>query len=106
MVIIIIIIIFVFRDRVSLCSLGCPGTHFVKQAGLKFRNPPASASGVLGLKVCPTWPKASLIRKTFNWAWLTGSEVRAIIIKVGTWQNPGRHGAEGAESFTSSSEGC
>jgi hypothetical protein len=25
----------VFRDRVSLCSPGCPGAHFVDQAGLK-----------------------------------------------------------------------
>jgi hypothetical protein len=25
---------FVFWDRVSLCSPGCPGTHFVDQAGL------------------------------------------------------------------------
>jgi hypothetical protein len=44
----------VFRDRVSLYSPGCPGTHFVDQAGLEFRNPPASASGVLGLKACVT----------------------------------------------------
>jgi hypothetical protein len=29
--------------------------------------------------------KATLIR-TFNWDWLTGSEVQAIIIKVETWQ--------------------
>ena len=43
-----------FRDRVSLCSPGCPGTHFVDQAGLEFRNPPASASQVLGLKACAT----------------------------------------------------
>jgi hypothetical protein len=41
----------VFGDRVSLCS---PGTHFVDQAGLELRNPPASASRVLGLKVCAT----------------------------------------------------
>jgi hypothetical protein len=34
----------VFRDRVSLYSPGCPGTHFVDQAGLEFRNPSASAS--------------------------------------------------------------
>jgi hypothetical protein len=33
-----------FRDRVSLCSPGCPGTHFVDQAGRELRNPPASAS--------------------------------------------------------------
>jgi hypothetical protein len=43
-----------FPDRVSLYSPGCPGTHFVDQAGLKLRNPPASASRVLGLKVCTT----------------------------------------------------
>jgi hypothetical protein len=32
------------RDRVSLYSPGCPGTHSVDQAGLELRNPPASAS--------------------------------------------------------------
>jgi hypothetical protein len=32
------------RDRVSLCSPGCPGTHSVDQAGLELRNPPVSAS--------------------------------------------------------------
>jgi hypothetical protein len=46
----------VFCDRVSLYSPGCPETHFVDQAGLEFRNPPASASRVLGLKVCATTP--------------------------------------------------
>jgi hypothetical protein len=35
---------FFLRDRVSLCSPGCPGTHSVDQAGLELRNPPASAS--------------------------------------------------------------
>jgi hypothetical protein len=43
-----------FRDRVSLCSPGCPGTHFVDQAGLELRNPSASTSQVLGLKACAT----------------------------------------------------
>jgi hypothetical protein len=33
---------------------GCPGSHSVDQAGLKLRNPPASASQVLGLQVCAT----------------------------------------------------
>jgi hypothetical protein len=42
------------RDRVFLYSPGCPGTHSVDQAGLKLRNPPASASQVLGLKACAT----------------------------------------------------
>jgi hypothetical protein len=50
----------VFRDRVSLCSPGCPGTHFVDQAGLKLRNPPASASRMLGLKACATTPGSYL----------------------------------------------
>jgi hypothetical protein len=45
-----------FQDRVSLCSLGCPGTHSVDQAGLELRNSPASAFQVLGLKACPTTP--------------------------------------------------
>jgi hypothetical protein len=45
-----------FRDRVSLCSPGCPGTHFVDQAGFELRNPPASASLALGLKACATTP--------------------------------------------------
>jgi hypothetical protein len=44
------------RDRVSLCSLGCPGTPSVDQAGLELRNPPASASQVLGLKAWPPLP--------------------------------------------------
>jgi hypothetical protein len=44
----------VFRDRVSLYSLGCPGTHFVNKAGLEFKNLPASASRVLELKTCTT----------------------------------------------------
>ena len=52
----------VFRDRVSLYSPGCPGTHSVDQAGLELRNSPASASQVLGLKVCATTPS----RHVFN----------------------------------------
>jgi hypothetical protein len=47
---------FVFPDRVSLYSPGCPGTHSVDQAVLKLRNPIASASQVLGLKACATTP--------------------------------------------------
>jgi hypothetical protein len=43
---------------VSLCSPGCPGTHF-DQDGLELRNPPASASQVLGLKACATTPGQS-----------------------------------------------
>ena len=42
---------------------------------------------------------ATLIRMTFNWGWHTGSDVQFIIIKVGTWKDPGRHVAGRAESF-------
>ena len=41
-------------DKVSLYSPGCPGTCCVDQAGLKLRNQPASASQVLGSKMCAT----------------------------------------------------
>jgi hypothetical protein len=46
--------LFVFRDRVSPGSPGCPGTHFVDQTGLELKNPPVSASQVLGLKAWAT----------------------------------------------------
>jgi hypothetical protein len=51
-----VFVFLVFRDRVSLYSSGCPGTHFVDQAGLELRNLPASASRVLGLKARATTP--------------------------------------------------
>jgi hypothetical protein len=43
--------------------------------------------------------KANLARTTFNWGWLTDSEVQSVIIMLA-----GSHGAGGAESSTSSSE--
>jgi hypothetical protein len=48
------LLVFCFFETGFLCSPGYPGTHFVDQAGLELRNPPASASQVLGLKVCAT----------------------------------------------------
>jgi hypothetical protein len=64
-------LIFFFWDRVSLYSPGCPGTHFVDQAGLKLRNLPASASWVLGLKACTTMPgllsHLSEVQRDKNW---------------------------------------
>jgi hypothetical protein len=53
----------VFQDRVSLCIPGCPGTPSVDQAGLELRNPPASASQVLGLKACATTPNSKIYLK-------------------------------------------
>ena len=44
---------FLSQDRVSLCSLGFPGTRFVDQAGLELvRDLPVSASQVLGSSGC------------------------------------------------------
>jgi hypothetical protein len=46
-----------FFETEFLCvAPGCLGTHSVDQAGLELRNPSASASQVLGLKVCATTP--------------------------------------------------
>ena len=59
-----LVLVLVFRDRVSLCSPGCPGTHFVDQAGFELRNPSASASRVLELKACATSPGP---RGSFIW---------------------------------------
>jgi hypothetical protein len=47
---------FVFFETGFLCSPGYPGTHSVDQAVLELRNPPASASQVLGLKACAITP--------------------------------------------------
>jgi hypothetical protein len=47
------------QPRVSLYSPDCPGTHFVHQAGLELRNPPASASRVLGLITLVFWERVS-----------------------------------------------
>ena len=38
------LLLFVFQDRVSLCSTGYPGTHSVDQAGLQIRDSADSAS--------------------------------------------------------------
>jgi hypothetical protein len=67
---------FGFRDRVSLCSPGYPGTHSEDQGALKLRDPPASASQVLGLKACATTPsvKNASWLSFFNWK-LTDTEM-------------------------------
>ena len=49
--------------------------------------------------------KATLIRITFNWEWITGSEGQSTIIKVDSWKRSGGHGAGNVESSTFSSEG-
>jgi hypothetical protein len=71
---------FVFWDRVSLCSSGCPGTHSVDQPGLELRTPPAPCLPSAGIKGvshhCPagirfldTWNYTNriFISKTKDW---------------------------------------
>ena len=41
-------------ETMFLCSPCSPGVHSVDHAGLELKDPPASASRVLGLKVCTT----------------------------------------------------
>jgi hypothetical protein len=45
--------------------------------------------------------KIMFIRTISNWGWLTVLEVQSSIIKERAWQHPGRSGAGGAESSTS-----
>ena len=61
--------VFVFQDRVFLCSLGCPGTFSGDQTGLELRDLPVAASRVLILKVYSTTAQLSvfLIRQMFTY---------------------------------------
>lgn len=67
-----------------LYSPGHPGTHSVDKAGLEFRNPPASASLVLGLKAAPPlpgtvlsfMPKGSLCTRLEGWGLQMGRKWR------------------------------
>ena len=83
----------VFRDRVSLYSPDCPGTHSIDEAGLKLRNPPASAYRVLGLKACaitPGYGPDFLFNNTFLWlllVWGCTSLLPAICALQGSRQN-------------------
>jgi hypothetical protein len=85
-----------FRNRVSLYSPGCPGTHYVDEAGLELRNSPASASRVLGLKACATTPgfMATLIKtKHLIGAGLQVQRFSPLSSWRKPWMPAGRHGA-------------
>jgi hypothetical protein len=77
-----------FQDRVSLYSPGYPGTHSVDQAGLELRNPPASASRVLGLKA---WATSAQLRFYFHLCickcdWCRGVHVQLLLEAMrGRW---------------------
>lgn len=48
------VLLFLFEHRVSLCSLSCPGTHYVDRAGIELTKAFTFVSLVLGLKVYAT----------------------------------------------------
>ena len=98
------VFVFVFRDRVSLSSPGCSGTHSVDQTGL--RNRPASASQLLGLKACATTPGqgSSHKGKHLIGAGIHVQKLSPVSTRWEAWQHRGRLGAGGAKSSTSWSE--
>ncbi|GAB1302313.1 Endoplasmic reticulum metallopeptidase 1 [Apodemus speciosus] len=65
---------------VSLCSPDWPGTHSVDQAGLELRNPPASASQVLGLRACAATAQHQLTAITF--IYLVNSTKKTILTLI------------------------
>ena len=65
-VVVVVFCFLFFRDRFSQYSPGCPETHSLYHAGLELRNPPASASGVLELKVCATTPGLNIFQKALE----------------------------------------
>jgi hypothetical protein len=75
------------RDRVSLYSHGCLGTHFVDQDDLKLRNLPASASQVLGLKVCATTARLIYLKKKKKKTFSSHCFCHKNQIKIITYQN-------------------
>jgi len=100
---------------IRVCTCVCAGPRLIsrvflhhvliKTESLSHLNPELTCCLRVWLLWTDTMTKTTLIKATFNWDWLTGSEVQFSIIKVGTWQHPGRHGTGGAESSTTSSEG-
>ena len=61
-------VVWFLRDRVSLCIPVRPGTYSVDQASFELRDPPASASQVLGLQLCTTT------------AWLRGGGCKGLVL--------------------------
>ena len=61
---------FFFFDRASLYSPGCPGAHYVDQAGLELRDLFASESQVQGSKACATMHKVMVFNLVIVRAWM------------------------------------
>lgn len=75
----------VFRDRISLCGLGCLGTHFVNQVGL-----PASLSAGITGRRGPAWKSHFLCFSTLwsllpvlSFLWLVAASVIVACLHMG-----------------------
>ena len=55
---VVVVVVFCFSRQGFLCSPGYPGTHSIDQAGLKLRDPPASAGIKSVCHHCPASPKS------------------------------------------------
>jgi hypothetical protein len=56
-----VFIFLVFRDRVSLCSPGCPGTHSVDQTGLELKKSACLCLPSAGIKGVRHHARLSLV---------------------------------------------
>ena len=71
--------VLVFQGRVSLCTSGCPGTHSVYQAGLELRDPIASASQVLILKMYTITPGST---SNLNNIWIQLNKINLLKLSL------------------------
>ena len=69
-VVVVVVVLFIYLFLVFetgfLCITLAPGTNFVDQAGLELRNPPDSASRVLGLKVICSFKLSKCVHVFFS----------------------------------------
>jgi hypothetical protein len=72
--------LFILRQGFSVF----PGTHFVDQASLKLRNPPASASQVLGLKACTTTTRLKFLKSVVYILWKSNTLSDNVLQKFST----------------------
>jgi hypothetical protein len=86
-VVVVVVLVLVFQVRVSLCSPGYPGTHFVDQTGLELRNLPASASQVLGLKVCTTTTQQNWTSENYISHWFSMVKQKSMTLWL-LWPTP------------------
>lgn len=74
--------VLLFQNKVSLCNPGCPGTCFVDHAGFEVTDLPASVTRVLGLKSCTIIPDSSFFFLSLSASCLPVSELLEVAEEV------------------------